>query len=142
MSRNCLEKGRGYAYRLSYHIVWCVKDRQPVFDNEEWKKALADVLTSIAHEKEFLIEMIDIKDDYVHLLISCKPQHYIPDIIKTLKGGSGRKMQCLLPDLQKRMADQYHIWDTSYMIVSGAADASEDVEAYISNYKMYRTYRK
>lgn len=137
-----LEKGRGYAYDLAYHIAWCVKDRQPVFDHEEWKVALSDILYSIAGEKGFTIEMMDIKEDYIHILIRCKPQHYIPDVIKALKGISARKLQNQIPELQNRLADEYHIWDMSYMVFAGSDNASEKVAAYISNYKIYRTSRK
>ncbi len=29
--------------------------------------------------------------DYVHLLIECSPQHFIPDMVKALKGVSARR---------------------------------------------------
>jgi len=31
----------------------------------------------------------DTDKDYVHLLIECSPQHFIPDMVKALKGGFG-----------------------------------------------------
>lgn len=134
-----LEKGRGYAYYLPYHIAWCTKDRQMVFNNMEWKNTLSDILYGIATEKEFEIQQIDIAEDYVHILISCKPQHYIPDMVKALKGGSAKKVQTRLPDLMQQLKDN-HVWDSSYMVVAGNEAVTAEVETYVSNYKRYRNY--
>ena len=133
-----LEKGRGYAYQRAYHIAWCTKDRQPVFDRLEYQDALSNILYSIADEKKFVIHQMYVQEDYVHVLLSCKPQHYVPDMVKALKGISARKLQIQLPQLQKKMKDASHIWDSSYMIVSGFSDVKEEIEEYILNYKVYR----
>ena len=38
----------------------------------------------------FQIIELNINKDHLHLLISCSPQHYIPNMLKALKGVSAR----------------------------------------------------
>ncbi|MBP1919369.1 transposase [Youngiibacter multivorans] len=42
-------------------------------------------------------------NDYVYLLIDCKPQHYIPNVVKALKGVSARVLFKNHPELKKRL---------------------------------------
>ena len=55
-----LSYGRGYAYSLQYHLVWCTKYRKKV--------------------------------DHIHLLVDCRPQFFISDMIKIMKGNLARQM--------------------------------------------------
>ena len=81
--------GRGYVYSIQYHIVWCVKYRYPVL-TDEIERRLFEILYKIAEDNGFQILECNGDKDHVHLLINCSPQHYIPDMIKTLKGVSAR----------------------------------------------------
>lgn len=47
-----------------------------------------------------ILEMESDKD-HIHLLIECKPQHYIPNIVKAFKGVSARFLFILHPELKK-----------------------------------------
>lgn len=55
----------------------------------------------LSQEMDFEIIEINTDLDHVHLLISCKPQHYIPTIVKRLKGASARLLFKLYPELKK-----------------------------------------
>ena len=81
--------GRGYVYSIQYHIVWCVKYRRRVLDDTIENK-LIEILNKIAKDNNFKIVEINSDLDHIHLLIECTPQHYIPDMIKALKGVSAR----------------------------------------------------
>lgn len=81
--------GRGYVYSIQYHIVWCVKYRRRVLDDIIENK-LIEILNKIAKDNNFKIVEINSDLDHIHLLIECTPQHYIPDMIKALKGVSAR----------------------------------------------------
>ena len=75
--------GRGYVYSIQYHIVWCVKYRYPVL-TDEIEKRLFEILYKISDDNNFQILECNGDKDHVHLLINCSPQHYIPDMIKSL----------------------------------------------------------
>ena len=94
--------GRGYVYSIQYHIVWCVKYRHKIISNNIENK-LKEIITTIANDNDFTIEEIEMDLDHVHLLISCSPQHYIPNIIKALKGVSARLLFKELPEIKSRL---------------------------------------
>lgn len=78
--------GRGYVYSIQYHIVWCVKYRHKVI-TEQIENKLIETLNKIADDNGFQILECNTDKDHIHLLVNCSPQHYIPDMIKALKGG-------------------------------------------------------
>ena len=87
---NDLSYGRGYVYSLQYHLVWCTKYRKKGLQNgldEECKKMLYE----IADEYKFQIVAMEVMPDHIHLLVDCKPQFYISDMIKIMKGNYERK---------------------------------------------------
>jgi len=81
--------GRGYVYSIQYHIVWCVKYRHNVLKGEIETK-LHEILYKIASDNNVTISEINGEEDHIHLFIECSPQHYIPDMMKALKGVSAR----------------------------------------------------
>ncbi|MDD6452914.1 MAG: IS200/IS605 family transposase, partial [Holdemanella porci] len=78
-------KGRGYVYSIQYHIVWCVKYRRNIL-NGQVATILKELLTQISKDNGFQILEMNIEEDYIRMLINCTPQHYIPNIIKAMKG--------------------------------------------------------
>ena len=81
--------GRGYVYSIQYHIVWCVKYRHKVV-TEQIENRLIEILNKIADDNGFQILECNTDKDHIHLLVNCSPQHYIPDMIKAVKGVSAR----------------------------------------------------
>ena len=80
-------KGRGYVYSIQYHIVWCVKYRRDVLNGQVATK-LKELLVQISKDNGFQILEMNMDKDHIHMLINCTPQHYIPNIIKAMKGVS------------------------------------------------------
>lgn len=81
--------GRGYVYSIQYHVVWCVKYRRKVLATEI-EESLKAILYKTASDNGIKILECNGDLDHIHLLIDCTPQHYIPDMIKALKGVSAR----------------------------------------------------
>ena len=48
--------------------------------------------------------------DHIHLLIKCTPQHYIPNILKSLKDVSTQRMFQLHSKLKNKLWCE-HIWN-------------------------------
>ena len=72
-------KGRGYVYSIQYHIVWCVKYRRNVL-NGHVSTRLKELLVQISKDNDFQILEMNMDENHIHMLINCKPQHYIPNI--------------------------------------------------------------
>lgn len=125
--------GRGYVYSIQYHIVWCVKHRHKVL-NKKIENYLRDLLYKIAVDNEFIIQEINGDLDHIHLLIDCSPQHYIPDIIKALKGVSARLLLKQYPELKRKLWGG-HLWNPSYFIATVSENTEEQIRNYIKSQK-------
>ena len=121
--------GSGYVYAIQYHIVWCVKYRHKILTPIKEKK-LKELLYKIAEDNNFKILEINGDLDHIHLLTECTPQHYIPDMIKALKGVSARLLMKEYGVILKKKLWGGHLWNPSYFI----ATVSENTEKQIINY--------
>lgn len=72
--------------------------------------------------------------DHIHLLIDCTPQHFIPDMIKALKGVSARRMFQHYPELKKKLWGG-HLWNPSYFVATVSENTREQIENYINTQK-------
>ena len=126
-----ISKGRGYVYGIEYHIVFCVKYRKKIID-KNIKESLFQIFVLLSEEIGFKIIEINTDLDHVHLLISCKPQHYIPDIIKRLKGTSARWIFQLYPQIKNHLYGG-HLWNPSYFISTVSDTLEENIKEYIIN---------
>ena len=124
-------KGRGYVYSIQYHIVWCVKYRRNIL-NGKISTRLKELLTQISKDNGFQILEMNIEEDHIHMLINCTPQHYIPNIIKAMKGVSARLLMKEFGDDLRSKLWGGHLWNPSYFV------------ATVSKYRRtdYRLYKK
>ena len=125
--------GRGYVYLIKYHIVWCTKYRHKVLVDEIDDK-LKEIIEGIAKDNNFTIEEMETDLDHIHLLISCSPQHYIPNIIKALKGVSARLLFKEFPELKNELWEG-HIWNPSYFVATVSENTEEQIREYIKSQK-------
>lgn len=123
-----IKTGRGYVYMLQYHIVWCVKYRRKVL-RDAVEADLYEILHRIAQDHGFTIAELDGEADHVHLLVECTPQHYLPDMLKALKGVSAKRLFDRHPEIRGQLWGG-HLWNPSYFV----ATVSEQTEAQIRTY--------
>lgn len=126
--------GRGYVYSIQYHIVWCVKYRHKILSNKI-ESRLKEILDKIANDNGYKIITINGDLDHIHLLIECTPQHYIPDIIKALKGVSARLLMKEYGDELKKKLWDGHLWNPSYFIATVSENTEEQIKNYIKSQK-------
>jgi putative transposase len=85
-----LHKPNTNSYALYYHVVFVTKKRVPLITHE-----IASFLTEFFRVKcqELEIHLLEqgILCDHVHLLLSLRPTHYIPEVINYLKGTSSHE---------------------------------------------------
>lgn len=126
--------GRGYVYSIQYHIVWCVKYRHEIINNEI-ENRLKEILTKISYYEEFQIIEYNTDKDHVHLLINCSPHHYIPNIIQKLKGTSSRYLMNEFRNELKTKLWGGNIWNPSYFIATVSENTEQQIKQYIKNQK-------
>ena len=131
--KNDLTYGRGYVYSLQYHIVWCTKYRRRVL-KDGLDQELKEMLEDMAVEYKFTILAMEVMPDYVHLLLDCKPQFLISDMVKIFKGATARYMFIRHPELKKILWGG-HLWNPSYCAVTVSDRSREQVARYIETQK-------
>lgn len=129
-----IHKGRGYVYSIEYHIVWCVKYRHRVLTNKIENK-LIEILNKIATDNNFKILEINGDLDHIHLLIECTPQHYIPNLIRALKGVSARLLMKEYGNELKKKLWGGHLWNPSYFVATVSENTEEQIKQYIQSQK-------
>lgn len=140
MSNN-VKKGRGYVYTIQYHIVWCTKYRAKVLVGEV-EQTLKKLVHDVAKNNDFTIVSMETDVDHIHILIDCSPQHYIPNIMKYLKGRTARFIFLEHPELKKSLWGG-HLWNPSYFVATVSENTREQIENYIQNQKTKtRTYTR
>lgn len=126
--------GRGYVYSIQYHIVWCVKYRRKVLSSDI-EQSLKEILRNIAQDNNFTILECNGDLDHIHLLVDCSPQHYIPDMIKALKGVSARLLFKQYGEELKSKLWNGHLWNPSYFVATVSENTESQVRAYIQSQK-------
>lgn len=126
--------GRGYVYSIQYHIVWCVKYRHKIL-NGKLESRLIELLKQIATDNNFTVLEINSDLDHIHLLIECSPQHYIPDIMKALKGVSARLLMKEYGDELRKKLWGGHLWNPSYFVATVSENTEEQIRNYIKSQK-------
>ena len=96
---------------------------------------LKEILDKIANDNGYKIITINGDLDHIHLLIECTPQHYIPDIIKALKGVSARLLMKEYGDELKKKLWGGHLWNPSYFIATVSENTEEQIKNYIKSQK-------
>ena len=128
-----LAYGRGYVYSLQYHIVWCTKYRKRILQHgidEEIK----EMLQQMAEEYSFRILAMEVMPDHIHLLLDCKPQFRISDMVKIMKGNTARWLFLRHPELKQSLWGG-HLWNPSYCAVTVSDRSREQVTQYINSQK-------
>lgn len=126
--------GRGYVYSIQYHIVWCVKYRYKII-TEQIENRLIEILNKIADDNGFQILECNTDKDHIHFLVNCSPQHYIPDMVKALKGVSARLLMKEFREELKRKLWGGHLWNPSYFVATVSENTEEQIRKYIQNQK-------
>ena len=126
--------GRGYVYSIQYHIVWCTKYRHKILQGKI-ETVLKKIIQQIAEDNQFRILEIEADLDHIHLLIDCSPQHYIPNIIKALKGVSARLLLKSHPEIRRKLWGG-HLWNPSYFVATVSENTEKQIREYIRGQKI------
>lgn len=128
--------GRGYVYRLMFHIVWCTKYRKPVLRNGLDVETEA-YLRQTAKEMQIDILAMEVMPDHIHLLVDCKPQVCLSDAIKVFKGNTARWLFLQHPSLKESLWGG-HLWNPSYFVASVSDRSKDQVQQYIAEQRTQR----
>lgn len=112
-----MHKTRTSTYELTYHIVFVTKYGKEIFNTEQKREQMKDILTTLSKGNNSTIIDLEIVDDHVHMVISIPPKIAPSDIIKSYKGTSARQWFKLYPS-DKNILYKGHLWSPSFFICS------------------------
>jgi putative transposase len=117
-------------------LAWRVKHLHELLlgDVEESSK---QILVEIANEHGIPISEMETDKGHIHLLIECRPQHYIPSIAKALKGVSARRMFIKHPELKSRIWGG-RLWNPSCFAAAVSDQAEQQLREYIQSQQQKR----
>jgi putative transposase len=111
-------------------MVWSVKYRRKVL-NDDIVKRLKEIVNQVAKDKEFTIHLLEVGDqNHVHVFVSAHPKHSISYIAKMLKGITGRKLLCELPEIKQHLW-KGELWNPSYYVETIGSVSEENIKRYI-----------
>ena len=126
---------------MNYHMVWvCIFLTVPsglvykIPEKDGIDAECKEMLQGLAEEYRFQILAMEVMPDHIHLLVNCRPQFYISDMIKIMKGNLARWIFLMHPELKKELWGG-HLWNPSYCAVTVSDRSREQVAAYIRGQK-------
>ena len=133
MSRKPYHSASHCKYLIQYHIIWCPKFRFSVLHGKA-DMTLKQILQKICEDYGYRIKALEVMPDHIHLLLDCKPQFFISDMIKIMKGNLARQMFLAYPELKKELWGG-HLWNPSYCAITVSDRSRDQVLAYIEGQK-------
>lgn len=130
MKNNNYTYARTCVYHINYHIVWCVKYRRKVL-TPEIEHELKSIVANIGKEKGFAVVQCEVGEgDHVRCFVSAPPKLSPTDIVKYLKGISGRTLLMNHPELTKQLWNG-NLWNGSYFLETIGSTSEENIQKYI-----------
>jgi putative transposase len=124
-------KNAGAVFSLRVHLVWCPKYRRPVLVGKI-EKRLRELLYQTAAEHEWVIEIMDIMPDHVHLFISFDPRYAVGEIVNRFKGVTSRNMRAEFRELRSRIPT---LWSRNYYAGTVGHVSDATIRKYIESQK-------
>ena len=125
---------RTCVYNINYHVVWCVKYRRKVLTGEIANR-VCDLLVDIGKEKGFAVVQAKVGDgDHIHCFISAPPMLSVTNIVRWLKGISGRMLLMEHPEIREQLW-KGHLWNGSYFVETIGSTSEENILRYIERQK-------
>lgn len=130
---------RRYVYNLHFHLIWCTKYRNQIFESEELSDELKNIFQSVADDNNIVIEKMEVMPDHVHLLVNFPPRKPITSVVKALKGRSAFLFLQKHSEIKESKCWGGHLWSSSYYVGSLGNMSKDVVEKYINNQKYNAT---
>lgn len=117
---------------INYHMVWSVKYRRKII-TQEIEQFLKKTAFEIAADKGFTVHLFETGEmDHVHCFVSAPPKLSITDIVKYLKGITGRKLFEAYPELRSQLW-KGQLWNHSYYVETIGSISEENIRKYIEH---------
>ena len=123
---------RTCVYNINYHVVWSVKYRRKIL-TKEVEEYLKTLVFQIAEDKGFTVHLFETGEgDHVHCFVSAPPKMSVTNIVKYLKGITGRKLFERFPEIRGKLW-KGELWNHSYYVETIGSVSEENIRRYIEH---------
>jgi putative transposase len=130
MTSNDVRKGYHCAWQIHYHLVFPVKYRIALID-EQVTEIIKETATGIAERYAIEMEAIGCDADHIHLLCSAHPKMAPGRIVQTFKSITAREIFRRKPSVKKALWGG-EFWTDGYYVATVSERANWDtVEKYV-----------
>lgn len=137
-----LRKGRHAVYSLQYHIIFVVKYRRAVID-EDILSLFEDICKKILQNNNGNLIQMNGEEDHIHILAELPPDKVMSDIIGAMKTQTSRMVRKYYNDRIQDKLWGKAFWSPSYFVATTGGATLEVLEQYVKDQgKPSRPYHK
>lgn len=119
-------------YLLKAHFVFVVKFRQKILN--QFGDFIKAVFLDVAEKYDFIIDIMEVDKDHIHVLVDYKPKQNIAYIAQALKSiSTNRLWECRSKELKKHIWSSGKFWSEGYFACSTGDASTETIKQYIEN---------
>ena len=132
-----IKSTKAAVYDLKYHLVWIPKYRKKIL-GREITGFLKEIFERIAHEYEFEIDTVGIKEDHVHIFMGAPPRYSPAELVQIMKSISAREVFKKYPKLREQLWAG-ELWNDGYFVRSVGDNVIADI---IRKYIEYQAHEE
>ena len=127
-----VQKTHHNAYDAHYHIVFPVKYRKALLNNDI-PLAIVQIAQGIALRYDITFDKIGTDGDHIHILCTFPPKYSGSDVVRIFKSITGRELFKQFPALKKELWGGEFWSDGFYLATVSERGDWKTVERYVAN---------
>ena len=116
-------------FLLHYHLVFVVKYRRRVF-NDDISKRAREIFEYIAPDYHITLDEWNHDEDHVHILFRAHPNSAISKFINAYKSASSRLLKKEFPEIRQKLWKEC-FWSQSFCLLTTGGAPIEVIRKYI-----------
>ena len=126
-----LDKNAHSVFLLHYHIVFVVKYRRQVFDDNISDRA-REIFEHISPNYSITLVEWNHDKDHVHILFKAHPKTPISKFINAYKSASSRLLKKEFPQIREKLWKE-HFWSQSFCLLTTGGASIDVIKKYIES---------
>ena len=126
-----LDKNAHSVFLLHYHVIFVVKYRRRVFDDNISNRA-REIFEHICTNYSITLEEWNHDKDHVHILFKAHPKTPISKFINAYKSASSRLLKKEFPQIREKLWKE-HFWSQSFCLLTTGGASIDVIKKYIES---------
>ena len=126
-----LDKNKHSVFLLHYHVVFVVKYRRQVFEDNISNRA-KEIFEYISPKYNVLLEEWNHDKDHAHILFRAHIKTTISKFINAYKSASSRLLKKEFPQIREKLWKE-HFWSQSFCLLTTGVASIDVIKKYIGS---------